>query len=216
MRNPKVEAFFAKTEKWHDEMQALREIALYCGLVEEFKWGQPCYMYHKTNLLLIYNLKDCAAMSFMKGALLSDSEGILLKPGENSNHAKWAKFTDLSEIEKQKTTLQAYIYEAIEVEKAGLKVVVPKEAGLDFPEELLQKFEADPAFKAAFEALTPGRQRGYNLYFNGAKQAATRVSRIENYVDRIMSGKGFHDCVCGLSKKMPTCDGSHKFLKEKV
>jgi hypothetical protein len=137
---------------------------------------------------------------------------MLQKPGENTQSGRIIPFIDIQTIIDMKQTLKAYIYEAIEVEKAGLKVASNSKGELVFPDELLQKFESDPTFKVAFEALTPGRQRAYNIYFSGAKQSKSRVSRIESYVQRILSGKGFNDCTCGLSKRLPNCDGSHKYI----
>lgn len=194
-------------------MKSLRSILLDCGLTEEFKWRQPCYMYKKSNIVLLYELKECCALGFLKGALLQDTAGILIKSGENSQSGRWIKFTTMEEINSMEATIKAYVFEAIEVEKAGLKVDFKEKNELVFPEELTNKFDSNPAFRAAFEALTPGRQRGYNLYFSAAKQSQTRSLRIEKYVERILAGKGIHDCICGFSKKMPNCDGSHKYIR---
>ncbi len=210
--NEKLEDFFEKPSRWHDELNELRKIVLETGLIEELKWKQPCYTQNGTNLLMVSSFKDFAFVSFLNGSLLADTEDILVKPGENSQFSRLMRFKNVEEIKKLKATLLAYIYEAIETHKAGIKPVTDKNKELDFPEELLLKFEKDSAFKSAFEALTPGRQRAYNIYFTGAKQSKARESRIENYRERIMNGKGFNDCVCGFSKKMPTCDGSHKYL----
>jgi len=144
---------------------------------------------------------------------MQDPDGILLKPGENSQVARMLKFTDLDQIRQLEPVIKAYIVEAIEIEKAGLKPVLEKSADLEFPEELLQILDKDAAFKAAFTSLTPGRQRGYNLFFTAPKQSATRIARIEKYRQQILDGKGINDCTCGLSKKMPSCDGSHKALR---
>jgi uncharacterized protein YdeI (YjbR/CyaY-like superfamily) len=210
--NPKLDFFFEKTTKWREELLKLREIVLDCGLNEELKWGQPCYTLNKTNVIMLGGFKDYCFISFLKGVLLHDSENMLQKPGENTQSGRIIPFIDIQTIIDMKQTLKAYIYEAIEVEKAGLKVTSISKGELVFPDELLQKFESDPTFKVAFEALTPGRQRAYNIYFSGAKQSKSRVSRIESYVQRILSGKGFNDCTCGLSKRLPNCDGSHKYI----
>jgi uncharacterized protein YdeI (YjbR/CyaY-like superfamily) len=210
--NPKLDFFFEKATKWQEELLKLREIVLDCGLAEELKWGQPCYTLNNTNVIMLGGFKDYCFISFLKGVLLHDSENMLQKPGENTQSGRIIPFIDIQTIIDMKQTLKAYIYEAIEVEKAGLKVASNSKGELVFPDELLQKFESDPTFKVAFEALTPGRQRAYNIYFSGAKQSKSRVSRIESYVQRILSGKGFNDCTCGLSKRLPNCDGSHKYI----
>jgi uncharacterized protein YdeI (YjbR/CyaY-like superfamily) len=212
MKNELLDDFFEKPSKWHDELNELRKIVLETGLIEELKWKQPCYTMDGTNLLLVSSFKDFAFVSFLNGSLLADTEKILVKPGENSQFSRLMRFKNVEEIKKLKPTLLAYMYEMIEAHKSGIKPVADKNKELDFPEELLLKFEKDKAFKAAFEALTPGRQRAYNIYFTGAKQSKARESRIENYTQRIMNGKGFNDCVCGMSKKMPGCDGSHKYI----
>jgi len=211
--NPKVDEYLRNAQKWKKELVALRKILLDCLLVEELKWGNPCYMYGKSNLILLGEFKESCVLSFIKGALLSDEKGILSKPGENSQSARVIKFTNVKEIIKLEAVLKAYIFETIEIEKAGLKVDTSANKELVFPEELQNKFKKDKVFKKAFEALTPGRQRAYNMFFTEAKQSATRDARIEKYIPRILSGKGMNDCVCGLSKRMPNCDGSHKFMK---
>jgi uncharacterized protein YdeI (YjbR/CyaY-like superfamily) len=169
-------------------------------------------MHNKSNVALIGSFKEFVSLSFFKGVLLADSENILHKPGENSQTVRMFKFTSASEIIQQEKTIKAYIYEAIEVEKTGVKVPLSKATELIFPDELLAKFEKNSAFKEAFSTLTPGRQRGYNLFFSDSKQSNTRIARIEKYEERILKGIGINDCVCGLSKRMPRCDGSHKQL----
>lgn len=208
----KVDEFLEKSAKWQEELKILRNIILSCGLTEELKWGQPCYTYNNTNVIILGGFKDYCFISFLKGVLLHDSENILKKPGENTQSGRIVSFTDVQQIIDLVQTLKDYIYEAIEIEKAGLKVESNNKVELVLPSELLLKFESDPAFKAAFEALTPGRQRAYNIYFSGAKQSKSRESRIENYFQRIINGKGLNDCTCGLSKKLPNCDGSHKYI----
>ena len=210
--NPKVDDYIGRIKQWQKEAALLRTILLDCGLTEEYKWRVPCYTFNGSNIALFGNFKEYCTLSFFKGVLLNDAKGILVSPGENSQSVKMARFTSLQDIVDLEATLKAYIYEAIEVEKAGIKIDKPKSKNLEFPKELLQKFEEDKAFKTAFEALTPGRQRAYNIHFTGAKQSATRLSRIEKYTDRIMNGIGLNDCVCGHSKRMPNCDGSHKYL----
>jgi uncharacterized protein YdeI (YjbR/CyaY-like superfamily) len=211
--NPKVDDFLENVKNWQEELSLLRSIILECDLFEDFKWKHPCYTFNKSNIVLIHGFKDYCAILFYKGALLNDTENILIQQTENVQSGRQIRFNNIQEIAKLKQTIKAYIFEAIEAEKLGLKIEAKKTEEFNVPEELTQKFNENPEFKTAFEALTPGRQRGYLLHFSGAKQAKTRVSRIENYTQRIFDGKGFHDCVCGLSKKMPNCDGSHKNLK---
>ena len=210
--NELLNDFFEKPGKWQDELNELRKIVLETGLIEELKWKQPCYTLDGTNLLIVSSFKDFAFVSFLNGSLLADTESILVKPGENSQFSRLIRFYNVDEVKKLKPTLLAYIYEAIEAQKAGIKPVAEKDKVLEFPEELLSKFNSDIQFKTAFEALTPGRQRAYNIYFTGAKSSKARASRIESYSERIMNGKGFNDCICGFSKRMPNCDGSHKYL----
>jgi uncharacterized protein YdeI (YjbR/CyaY-like superfamily) len=212
MENEKLNSFFENATKWREELKELRKIVLETGLNEELKWKQPCYTLQNTNLLMVSSFKDFAFVSFLNGSILSDAESILVKPGENSQFSRLMRFYNVDDVKKLKPTLLAYIYEAIEAQKANVKPLIAKEKILEFPEELLAKFSSDSYFKTAFEALTPGRQRAYNIYFTGAKSSKARQSRIDNYTERILSGKGFNDCVCGLSKKMPGCDGSHKYI----
>jgi len=180
-----------KVHTWKHELFALRSLVLDCGLDEDCKWGMPCYMYQGKNIIMLSAFKENCIISFFKGSLLRDEHGILTFVGENSQVAKVVRFTRLDEVLSIEDILKAYIFEAIEVEKAGLKV--PKSAAPDLPEELQVKFDENPAFQAAFEALTPGRQRGYLLHFSAPKQSATRTSRIEKCMAQIFEGKGFHD-----------------------
>jgi uncharacterized protein YdeI (YjbR/CyaY-like superfamily) len=210
--NPKVDEYLGTLPKWQEELEALRMMVLDCGLTEELKWGVPCYMFQQSNLILLGAFKDYCVLSFIKGALLSDTDGILIQQTENSHSGRIIKFSSVREIIKMKPLLKAYIYEAIEVEKAGLKVEYKKLTDFDIPEELQKIFEGDPVFKTAFEALTSGRQKGYFLYFSEPKQSKTRTERVEKYRQRILDGKGIRDCICGLSKKLPSCDGSHKYI----
>lgn len=208
--NPEVDEFINKTTKWHQEMVQLRAIVLECELVEELKWGVPCYTFKGTNILIIHGFKEYCALNFFNGVLLNDAEGILIQQTENVQTGRQIRFKSLSEIIKLIPVLKAYIYEAIEVEKAGLKVDLKKTKDFEMPEELQQKLDTEPDFKSAFEALTPGRQRGYLLHFSQPKQSKSRIARIEKNTERILNGKGFRDCICGHSKRMPNCDGSHK------
>lgn len=209
--NPALESYFGSDKNWHQEMNALRSLVLDCGLVEEFKWKQACYTFEGKNILIFGGFKEYCALNFFKGALLQDTEGILVQQTEHVQSGRQVRFTNVQEIIKLSPVLKNYIYEALEVEKAGIKVDF-KQDQIALPAELLQKFEADPSFQEAFESLTPGRQKGYLLFFEGSKQAKTRDARIEKYKERIFDGKGIRDCVCGLSKRMPNCDGSHKYL----
>lgn len=208
--NPKVDPYFEKQTTWQNELRLLRSIILECGLVEELKWGVPCYVLNKTNVVMLGAFKDSCVLSFLKGALLSDSKGILGKIGENTQAARVFRVTDIQQIEEHSTLLKTYIFEALEVEKAGLSIAPKKTSEYAIPDELKAKLDADAVFKIAYEALTPGRKNGYLLHFSQAKQAATRASRIEACTSRILAGKGLHDCICGHSKKMPRCDGSHQ------
>jgi uncharacterized protein YdeI (YjbR/CyaY-like superfamily) len=211
--NEKVETYLSELKQWKEEISTLRNIVVDCGLIEDYKWRGPCYTYAKSNILILGGFKEHCVISFLKGVLLKDEAEILVKPGENSQSARFMKFRSLSEINKNKDLIKSYIFEAIELEKAGAKVEFTESKEFEFPEELLEKFKEMPLLKKAFEALTIGRQRAYIIHFTGTKISKTRIVRIEKFIPRILSGKGFNDCVCGLSKKMPGCDGSHKFLK---
>jgi uncharacterized protein YdeI (YjbR/CyaY-like superfamily) len=211
--NPAADNYFLDAPKWQEELKLLRKIALGTHLKEMIKGGVPCYVFEESNIILLGSFKAFCSISFFKGSLLQDPNGILTKPGENSQSVMMLKFTHLHQIREMEPVIKAYIVEAIEIEKAGLKPALEKSVALEFPEELLQILDQDAAFKAAFTALTPGRQRGYNLFFTAAKQPATRITRIEKYRQQILDGKGINDCTCGLSKKMPSCDGSHKTIR---
>ncbi|MFB2128333.1 YdeI family protein [Bacillus subtilis] len=191
--NPKVDEFLSKAKKWKEEFEKLRTIILDCELTEDFKWMHPCYTYHNKNIVLIHGFKEYCALLFHKGVLLQDTDGILIQQTENVQAARQIRFTNVQEINELENILKAYIHEAIEVEKAGLKVDVNKNIELNIPEELQNKFDEIPALKIAFEALTPGRQRAYTLYFSRAKQSKTRESRVEKYVQKILDGKGLKD-----------------------
>ncbi|MEK4231283.1 YdeI/OmpD-associated family protein [Solibacillus sp. FSL H8-0538] len=191
--NPKVDAFLSKATKWKEEYEQLRNIVFDCELTEEFKWMHPCYTFETKNILLIHGFKEYCALLFHKGALLQDTHGILIQQTENVQAARQIRFTNAQEIVEMETILKAYIIEAIEVEKAGLEVSFKKNTDIIIPEELQTKFDEIPALKTAFEALTPGRQRAYILYFSGAKQSKTRASRVEKYIQPILNGMGLND-----------------------
>ncbi len=205
--NPKVDDYLArgcgrcplfdttdcKVHNWNAELVELRRIVLESGLKEEVKWSIPCYTYEGGNVVIVTAWKKYCALDFFKGVLLKDPHNILVQQTKNIQAARLIPFTDVDRILEKETILKAYIQEAIEVEKAGLKVQYKETSDFDMPDELQDKFDDDPAFKRAFEALTPGRQRGYLLHFSGAKQSTTRISRIEKCVPKIFEGKGFHD-----------------------
>ncbi|WP_371417009.1 YdeI family protein [Chitinophaga sp. XS-30] len=191
--NPKVDFYFHKAGKWQEEYDKLRMLVLDCGLTEELKWGVPCYTSGKKNIVLIHGFKDYCALLFFKGALLNDAHGILIQQTENVQAARQIRFTNTREIVRMTPVLKAYIHEAIEVENAGLKVKLKEPAAFPVPEEFQHKLDALPALKAAFEALTPGRQRAYLLHFAAPKQSGTRESRIEKSMQHILNGKGLND-----------------------
>ena len=209
--NVEIDAFISKAKKWKEELQLLRSIILNSELKEELKWGKPCYCFNNKNVLIIAPFKDYCGLLFFNGALLKDNKKLLVKAGKHSQAGRLIQFKDKNEIEKLSKVISSYIKEAIEIEKAGTKFKPEATAEKIEIEELQEYKKTNPAFKKAFEALTPGRQRGYLIYFSGAKQSATRIDRINKYSDKIISGKGLNDCTCGLSKRMPICDGSHKF-----
>jgi len=188
----KIDAFFAQQDRWQAELAALRAILLDCGLTEEFKWSSPCYTVEGGNVALLWGFKDSATLGFFKGVLLKDPAGLLVAPGENSRSSRVLRFTSLEEIVAQDSVIRSYVREAVELEKSGAKVELAKD-DLAYPEELVSALEEDPDLQAAFEALTPGRRRGYVLHFSQPKQPATRQSRIGKSRDRILAGKGMHD-----------------------
>lgn len=191
--NPKVDEFLTKAKKWKEEYETLRKIVLDCELTEDFKWMNPCYTFEKKNIVLIHGFKEYCALLFPKGSLLQGSHGILIQQTENVQGARQIRFTNVQEIAEKEAVLKAYIYEAIEVEKAGLKVKAKKPEELIIPEELQHKFDEIPALKDAFTTLTPGRQRAYILHFSAAKQSKTRASRVEKCIPNILNGKGLND-----------------------
>lgn len=191
--NPKVDFFFDKADKWKKEYEKMRTIALDCGLNEELKWGCPCYTYDNRNIVLIHGFKEYCAYLFFKGALLNDTNGILIQQTKNVQSARQIRFTHVKDISKMEKILKTYIYEAIEVERAGLNVKLKKTSDFAIPEEFQKKLNKMPALKKAFGALTPGRQRAYLFYFSQAKQSKTRESRVEKYIPKILDGKGLED-----------------------
>jgi uncharacterized protein YdeI (YjbR/CyaY-like superfamily) len=191
--NPKVDFYFTKAKKWQKEIEKLRSIVLDCGLTEELKWGVPSYTFQERNIILIHVFKEYCALLFFKGSLLKDTNGILIQQTKNVQVARQIRFTNLREIVRMKTVLKAYIFEAIEVERAGVKVKLKKTAEFKMPEEFKKILDEIPALKTAFYALTPGRQRAYLLYFSAPKQSKTRESRVEKCMRQILSGKGLND-----------------------
>lgn len=191
--NPKVDWYFTKAKQWRKESEKLRAIILDCGLREELRWGKPCYTFENSNIVLIHGFKEYCALLFFKGALLKDPKGILIQQTANVQAARQVRFTNVREIAKLEPVLKGYIREAVEVEKAGLEVNYKKTAEFKVPEEFQSKLDKVPALKRAFAALTPGRQRGYLLYFSAAKQSKTRESRVEKCVGQILKGKGLDD-----------------------
>jgi uncharacterized protein YdeI (YjbR/CyaY-like superfamily) len=191
--NPKVDFYFNKDKKWQEEIRKLRTIVLECGLTEELKWGCPCYTLQKSNIVLIHVFKEYCALLFFKGSLLDDAEGILIQQTKNVQVARQIRFTSVQEIVKMKSILKAYIFEAIEVEKSGLKAKLKKTEEFKIPEEFKKVLDKKSALKTAFNALTPGRQKSYILYFSAPKQSKTRESRVEKSIKQILNGKGLND-----------------------
>jgi uncharacterized protein YdeI (YjbR/CyaY-like superfamily) len=191
--NPKVDAFIANANRWQEELKRLRAILLDSELVEEFKWAQPCYTFEGKNVIVISGLKESCALAFFKGVLLKDVHGVLTRPGQHSQSTRWFKFASAREIAEMKSVVKAYVREAIEVEKAGLKVKLKKTSDLKFPEEFEMMLDEFPELRTAFYALTPGRQRGYIYHFSAPKQSKTREARVRRYMPHILKGKGLLD-----------------------
>jgi uncharacterized protein YdeI (YjbR/CyaY-like superfamily) len=192
-KNPKVDVFLRKAKKWRQEFEKLRSIILDCQLTEELKWGVPCYTFQNSNIVLIHGFKEYCAILFVKGALLHDAKGILIQQTENVQAARQIRFTNVREIVELETVLKSYIREAIEAEGSGLKVNYKKTTEFITPEEFQKRLDENPALRTAFDALTPGRQRAYKLYFAAPKQSRTREARVEKYVQQILKGKGLND-----------------------
>lgn len=191
--NPAVDFYFTKADKWQSATEQLRKVILSCGLTEELKWGSPCYTFQKSNIILIHVFKEYCAVLFFKGALLNDPDNILVQQTANVQAARQVRFTNVREVTTMARTLRAYIYEAIEIEKAGLKVTLKETEAFSIPEEFKTKLNKNHKLKKAFEALTPGRQRGYLLHFTAPKQSKTRELRIEKNIPHILAGKGLND-----------------------
>ncbi|WLQ16700.1 YdeI/OmpD-associated family protein [Hahella aquimaris] len=191
--NPKVDGFLDSAGRWSEELTLLRRMALDCELVEELKWGKPCYTSQQNNIVILQGFKDFCALLFPKGALLKDPQSVLEKPGENTQSARRIPFANAQDIADMEAVIKAYIHEAVEVENAGLKVDFKTTEAFNIPEELQEKLDEIPAFRDAFNALTPGRQRGYLLHFSAPKQSKTRASRVARHMQQIMDGKGLND-----------------------
>lgn len=212
LENPKVNIFFTQLKKWREELEILRSIILQSRVEETLKWNAPCYMVDDKNVIIIQGFKDYFAIMFFKGSLLKDPNNILSQPG-TVQAGRQIRFKNLDELLDAEVVLRAYIDEAIEIEKSGAKVAMKKPEDVAMPEELKDRLAQDNVLQQAFFQLTPGRQKAYNLYIAEAKQSKTRIDRIEKNISRILKGKGLNDCICGLSQRMPNCDGSHKFAK---
>lgn len=193
MEKDKIEAYFSKPRKWQNEELKLREIVLSCDLKEEYKWMHPCYTLNGANIVLIHSFKDYCALLFMKGALLKDEQGILIQQTAEVQARRQLRFKNIDEIERLGNAIKSYIIEAIEIEKSGIMVEMTKSKDLIYPEEFQSALDANPDLAKAFETLTPGRKRGYNLYFTGAKQSATRAARVAKCIPQILAGKGIDD-----------------------
>ena len=212
MSDPAVDAYFETAESWQAELRALRRILLDLDLDEALKWRQPCYAAEGDNIAIIGGRKASCVVTFFRGALLTDPDGVLVAPGPNSRSGRLLSFTSVAEVHAAEPRIRAFVAESIAHRQAGTTIEPVKLVAEDWPVELVQAFSDDPEMEAAFQALTPGRQRGFLLLFNGAKQSATRTRRILEARARIMLGMGRHDCICGRSKKMPRCDGSHQHI----
>jgi uncharacterized protein YdeI (YjbR/CyaY-like superfamily) len=210
--NNNFEKYLSKVKSWHDELLSIRSILLNVGLTEEFKWGAPCYTYKGKNVLILQPFKEYFALGFFNGAELSDPKGLLVKPGEHTRFGRQLKLTNTQDIVKKTAIIKKFIKESI---TKDVRTPLKAEAAPSIEvAELKAVFKKNAALKKAFESLTPGRQRGYLIFFSAAKQSETRFARIEKYTNQILCGKGITDCTCGLSKRMPTCDGSHRLLNK--
>lgn len=210
--NTLVDIYIANAKLWQEEIIAIRSILLQTELIEDFKWGAPCYTFNDKNILIIAPFKEYFALGFFNGANLTDPKSLLVKPGEHTRFGRQLRLENLQDIVKKTSIIKKFIKESIRKEE--LKPIKSEAAPAIVVEELNTVFKKNPALKKAFESLTPGRQRGYLIFFSAAKQPETRFSRIEKYRDRILAGIGITDCTCGLSKRMPNCDGSHKLLNK--
>jgi len=210
--NQNVTQYISRAKLWKEELQTIREILLETELVEEFKWASPCYTHNNKNIIILAPFKEYFALGFFNGAHLTDPKGLLVKPGEHTRAGRQLRLENVADIVKKKSTIKKFIKESISAE--AFTPSKPEAAPAIVVEELNVIFKKNAALKKAFESLTPGRQRGYLIFFSGAKQSETRIARIEKYTHKILCGKGLTDCTCGLSKRMPACDGSHKLLNK--
>ena len=218
MTHPEVDAYLANLDRWKEELTELRALVLSCGLEEHWKWRQPCYTAHGKNVLILGSFKDSCVLSFINGSALLDPHGWLVKPGPHTQHGRYIRFTDAHTVRERADELRACIFEAVDQAARGVSSAEgaageqEPSGKIAPPVELTQTFAEDPTYEAAFAALTPGRQRAYLMHFTASDTPATRQTRIERLRPRILAGKGLTDCVCGLTKKRPGCDGSHRAL----
>jgi uncharacterized protein YdeI (YjbR/CyaY-like superfamily) len=211
--NKEIETYFSRAKNWKEEINAIRPILFEAGLTESYKWGAPCYTFNDKNILILAPYKEYFALGFFNGAQLTDPKGLLVKPGEHTRFGRQLRLENTQDIVKKTSIIKKFIKEAIS--KEALAPLKSEAAPAIVVEELNTVFKKDPALKKAFESLTAGRQRGYLIFFSAAKQPETRFARIEKYTKQILCGKGITDCTCGLSKRMPSCDGSHRLLNKK-
>ena len=204
-----VDAYFDELEQWAEECRALRPLVLAAGVTETWKWKQPCYTHAGKNVALIAPFKGHASLSFFQGVLLADPHDLLTTPGKDSQSARQWRFTSLDQIDRHASTITSYVAEAMRLVEDGTTVAFTAKDELELPDELVERFADVVGLEDAFMNLTPGRQRGFVLHISGATQSATRSARVEKHLDRILAGKGIHDCICGKSARMPRCDGSH-------
>ncbi len=209
MSTPEIEDFYAGLDAWRNEAAALRAIVLDVGFDETWKWRQPCYVHADTNIVMVAPFKEHCDLAFFAGVLLTDPDGLLTVPGKDSQSARQFRFTSLLEIQRHDAAIRRFLGEAKRHAEAGTKVEFAAKDELELPDELVERFDDVEGLEHAFHALTPGRQRGFVLHIGGAKQPTTRAKRVESHLDRILAGKGIHDCICGKSSRMPRCDGSH-------
>ena len=210
--NQDVTKYINRSKQWKDELTVIREILLDAGLSEEYKWAAPCYTYNAKNVWIVQPFKEYFALGFFNGAALTDPKGLLVKPGEHTRFGRQLKLTNRQDIVKKTAIIKKFIKESV-AKDANIPTKAEAAPAIEV-EELKAVFKKNAALKKAFESLTPGRQRGYLIFFSGAKQPETRFARIEKYTQQILCGKGITDCTCGLSKRMPICDGSHKLLNK--
>ncbi len=208
--HPEADIYYDSVKKWKKELNCLRAILSDTELIEDYKWKHPCYTLDNKNIIIVHGFKDYCALLFFEGVLLTDPKGLLIQQTENVRADRQMRFTSLSEIKKLESYIKKLTEEAIKLKRSGIKVKKQAPKPLNVPEELEDIFKVQSNLEAAFKKLTPGRQREYILFFSSAKQASTRITRIEKYKERIFLGKGLNDCICGLSKRLPRCDGSHK------